>query len=259
MSRFELEGMQLEHALDLTGDSVIFVEGKSGKDGKDGKDGQNGRDGTNGSDGINGLSAYDIAVKHGFSGTEIEWLASLKGEAGKDGKTPVKGVDYFTDQEIDELENRLYVDSIDKFLQMARWYRYVVVKTVLAPVTDKLNLLVHAQENRFTDQPLSGDLRLDKDCMQDYLTLSGSTFTVQKDFTAMILATVVDYQASGGLAYGRVTVASQTFDYASANNTDHSYGYKFGKFELKQGDTITIAKQSTSGWAHELISIWAVQ
>ncbi len=256
MSRFELEGMQLDHALELTGDSVIFVEGKSGKDGRDGKDGQNGRDGKNGSDGINGLSAYEIAVKHGFSGTETEWLLSLR---GKDGKTPVKGVDYFTDQEIDDLENRIYVDSIDKFLQMARWYRYVVVKTVLAPVTDKLNLLVHAQENRFTDQPLSGDLRLDKDCRQDYLTLSGNTFTVQKDFTAMILATVVDYQASGGLAYGRVTVASQAFDFASSSNADHAYGYKFGKFELKQGDTITIEKQSSSGWAHELISIWAVQ
>lgn len=31
MSRFELEGMQLDHALDLTGDSVIFVEGKAAK------------------------------------------------------------------------------------------------------------------------------------------------------------------------------------------------------------------------------------
>ena len=26
------------------------------------------------------LSAYAIAVKHGFTGTEEEWLASLKGE-----------------------------------------------------------------------------------------------------------------------------------------------------------------------------------
>lgn len=29
----------------------------------------------------NGLSAYDIAVVNGFTGTEAEWLASLKGEA----------------------------------------------------------------------------------------------------------------------------------------------------------------------------------
>ena len=30
------------------------------------------------------LSAYEIAVKNGFEGTEEEWLASLKGEDGKD-------------------------------------------------------------------------------------------------------------------------------------------------------------------------------
>ena len=37
----------------------------------------------------NGLSAYEIAVRHGFKGTEEEWLASLKGTDGKDGKTPI--------------------------------------------------------------------------------------------------------------------------------------------------------------------------
>lgn len=40
----------------------------------------------------NGLSAYEIAVKNGFKGSEAEWLESLKGEPGY---TPVKGVDYF--------------------------------------------------------------------------------------------------------------------------------------------------------------------
>ena len=32
-----------------------------------------------------GLSAYEIALKHGFSGSEEEWLASLKGETGAAG------------------------------------------------------------------------------------------------------------------------------------------------------------------------------
>jgi hypothetical protein len=57
--------------------------------------------------GRDGKSAYDVAVKNGFEGTETEWLASLKGAKGdtpvkgvdyfdgKDGYTPVKGVDYF--------------------------------------------------------------------------------------------------------------------------------------------------------------------
>ena len=33
---------------------------------------------------LNGKSAYDIAVEHGFKGTEAEWLESLKGEDGQD-------------------------------------------------------------------------------------------------------------------------------------------------------------------------------
>ncbi len=33
-----------------------------------------------------GLSAYDLAVKSGFLGTQADWLASLKGEPGEDGQ-----------------------------------------------------------------------------------------------------------------------------------------------------------------------------
>lgn len=35
--------------------------------------------------GVNGKSAYEIAVKNGFEGTEEEWLESLKGETGEKG------------------------------------------------------------------------------------------------------------------------------------------------------------------------------
>lgn len=41
--------------------------------------------------GQSGLSAYDIAVENGFSGTEQEWLDSLKGEDGQDGAKGDKG------------------------------------------------------------------------------------------------------------------------------------------------------------------------
>lgn len=37
------------------------------------------------------LSAYAIAVKHGFRGTEEEWLASLRGEKGETGDTGAAG------------------------------------------------------------------------------------------------------------------------------------------------------------------------
>lgn len=59
--------------------------GAAGAPGADGEDGQNGVDGVDGADGAPGaagLSAYQIAVEHGFSGTEAEWLESLQGAGG---------------------------------------------------------------------------------------------------------------------------------------------------------------------------------
>ena len=75
--------------------------------------------------GADGKSAYELAQENGFKGSEQEWLESLKGEVGpqgpqgekgdvgpqgpkgekgEDGLTPVKGVDYFTKEEIDEIK-----------------------------------------------------------------------------------------------------------------------------------------------------------
>ena len=109
---------QIDDKLDATAlDSAIetaLAEAKAsgefdGKDGKDGKDGVNGDtpyikndswwigevntgvkaqgiDGVDGFNGQDGDSAYDIAKKNGFDGTEEEWLNSLKGEYGLDGQ-----------------------------------------------------------------------------------------------------------------------------------------------------------------------------
>ena len=60
--------------------------------------------------GADGKSAYEIAVEHGFEGSEDDWLKSLKGEKGqngKDGKTPVKGVDYFTTEDKTEFTTEI--------------------------------------------------------------------------------------------------------------------------------------------------------
>ena len=43
--------------------------------------------------GKDGKSAYEIAVEHGFVGTETEWLESLKGVDGKDGLPGRDGID----------------------------------------------------------------------------------------------------------------------------------------------------------------------
>ena len=50
--------------------NTSFLKGKDGEKGEAGKD---------------GLSAYELAVQHGFDGTEEEWISSLHGRDGLDG------------------------------------------------------------------------------------------------------------------------------------------------------------------------------
>lgn len=60
--------------------------------------------------GKDGESAYQIALNNGFAGTEEEWLESLH---GKDGYTPVKGVDYFDGE--DGTDGYTPVKGVDYF------------------------------------------------------------------------------------------------------------------------------------------------
>ena len=87
-------------------ESLKGVDGKDGVNGKDGCDGRNGADGLPGRDGIDGKSAYIIAVEHGFTGTENEWLQSLKGADGKDGITPDMS-EYATKADIADLQEQI--------------------------------------------------------------------------------------------------------------------------------------------------------
>ena len=56
--------------------------------------------------GKDGKSAYEIAVEHGFTGTENEWLQSLKGADGKDGITPDMS-EYATKADIADLQEQI--------------------------------------------------------------------------------------------------------------------------------------------------------
>ena len=58
------------------------ADGNEGAPGAQGVPGEPGKDGTNGTD---GKSAYQIAVANGFSGTQAQWLTSLKGDKGDPG------------------------------------------------------------------------------------------------------------------------------------------------------------------------------
>ena len=62
------------------GDSIgVVLNGSNGTNGTQGFQGEKGHDG------VNGKSAYEIAKEGGYTGTEEEWLASLKGADGTNG------------------------------------------------------------------------------------------------------------------------------------------------------------------------------
>jgi len=65
--------------------------GEKGDTGAAGKDGRDGTDGAAGRDGVNGASAYEIAVQHGYGGSETAWLESLHGADGAKGDTGAAG------------------------------------------------------------------------------------------------------------------------------------------------------------------------
>lgn len=69
-------------------DNVQGIQGEQGVAGKDGKDGINGANGSNGKD---GLSAYQIAVSNGYTGTQQQWLQSLVGATGATGSNGLNG------------------------------------------------------------------------------------------------------------------------------------------------------------------------
>lgn len=54
-----------------------------------------------GPQGEKGLSAYEVYLEAGGTLTETEWLESLKGEAGY---TPVRGDDFWTEEDIKAIE-----------------------------------------------------------------------------------------------------------------------------------------------------------
>lgn len=65
--------------------------GAAGEKGEPGEKGDTGAAGKDGRDGTDGASAYEIAVQHGYSGSETAWLESLNGADGAKGDTGAAG------------------------------------------------------------------------------------------------------------------------------------------------------------------------
>ena len=74
-----------------TSKQISLALAAQGADGQPGKDGENGAPGQDGKDGDPGKSAYELWLDAGNTGTEEDYLNSLKGKDGEDGKEGPQG------------------------------------------------------------------------------------------------------------------------------------------------------------------------
>lgn len=96
--------------------------------------------GAGGIKGEDGKSAYQIAVENGFVGTEAEWIASLKGEKGADGKNYQVEIIESTETTVELQPNKFY-----KFGEVTE------LNLTLAEITDNTQL------NEFMFEFISGE------------------------------------------------------------------------------------------------------
>lgn len=75
--------------------------------------GKDGVSGVNGTNGQNGLSAYELAVNSGFTGTLNEWLESLKGADGQDAESAI--FDFDTLDTIQKEKISTYIFNLTQF------------------------------------------------------------------------------------------------------------------------------------------------
>lgn len=111
--------------------------------------------------GNDGLSAYDIAVKNGFVGTEAEWLESLKGEPGEKGESGDDG----QDADVDVSAYSIWKEAFDKGLtelSYVDWLKenfdisidrekYAVNKNLLSVV--EINSFTSEKDAKFNNNP----------------------------------------------------------------------------------------------------------
>ncbi|WP_233138358.1 hypothetical protein [Fibrobacter sp. UWB2] len=150
------------------------TNGTNGTNGKDGADGTNGTSGTNGSSGTNGKSAYEIAKDNGFTGTEKEWLESLKGADGKNGTNGTNGKDADMDainKDIDSkfssasAKNQSEIDEALKNLSSASAKNQKDVDDALKNLSSATDKFGEDIDSKFNDAYSSWNAELeDKSC-----------------------------------------------------------------------------------------------
>lgn len=202
-------------------DTGTSAQGEKGETGEEGQDGLNGIDGNDGKDGENGLSAYEIWLNQENTGTEIDFLNSLKGEKGETGERGADG-----SNGIDGKDGTNGIDGISPTI------------TVAENTSSSYVLTITDVNGSFNTPNLHG---------QDGTSSSGTTITVdtelsetsenpvQNKIIAQNLITIQNQINNlntllNNLPSGE-TVTTMLFDYQNYSNYFNSFKFKNSQWE----------------------------
>jgi hypothetical protein len=152
-----------------------------------------------------GLSAYEIAVKNGFEGTETEWLASLKGEKGADG-------DQITVNRKRAVDGNISVNATDIYMTPG-----AQIETVAQAVDKRIKTedIVDAINSDETNKPLSAaqGKKLSEMMVKAYqYALTLPTDGWEQNSTTELYEKVVEVEAVIGDAQTCAVVVSPSVD-----------------------------------------------
>ena len=125
--------------------------------------------------GVDGKSAYEIAKEHGYSGTEDQWLASLKGETGATGKTGKKGADGLSAYEIAQRNG--YKDSEEEWLKSLHGKDGITPDMSEYPKTNEVESLISESVSTISEQAHTHENKEILDLITE------ETFVENKQFT----------------------------------------------------------------------------
>lgn len=114
-------------------DGADGAPGKDGADGAPGADGKDGVPGADGQDGIDGKSAYQIWLDAGNTGTEADFLKSLKGEKGDTGEIPDTSAILEAAQNAESVANSVRADLLN-YYQKTETYTQEEVNQLISAI-----------------------------------------------------------------------------------------------------------------------------
>ncbi len=236
-----------------------------------------------------GASAYELAVGHGYMGSEEEWLASLKGEQGPqgqvgpqgeigpqgvqgpqgqqgpqgipgpagangspgaDGRTPVKGTDYWTQQDQAEIQAQCHQLVTEELANRSQLMPEFV--SDISQCTDRSKLYVlpdgYLYANYLINTKLGDDTNLADRSSTDWLT--DQRLSMESAIWPCVGAVVTNYIPVKPGDVVRVYNLDMVSIPTNYNNTPKSGLYDGNKNEL----FVNVARSGAEFWSYVLES-----